>query len=237
MPRDFFPRRLADVLSWARNFAATIQSDPERYSLSPEQSAQYALKLEAFATLYQAAHDPTTRTRGVISARNDALAALEAETRLLARIVRAAPAVTRAMRIDLGLSTSDGGGKGAPTQAPDHAPNIAAAAIIGRTVSLRLRDASSLRKGRPAGVAGALIYTHVGEQPPADLREWRSNGVTTRTTAEITFEATVPAGAKVWVSACWFSPRGLSGPAAMPASVHLQDGASAPASGVVHRAA
>jgi hypothetical protein len=241
VPRDFFPRRLADVLSWSRNFAGKIQIDPERYSLAPEQSAHYALTLDAFAALLRTAHDPTTRTRSAVSARNDALAALETETRLLARIVRAAPAVTDAMRIDLGLSVSKGGGAGggggAPTQRPGHAPGIEVIAIVGRTVRLRLRDTSSPHRGRPAGVAGALIYSHAGEPAAAGPIKWTSHGITTRTTAEVKFDPSVPAGAKVLISACWFSPRGLTGPAATPVSAYLQDGVSVPATSVAHRAA
>jgi hypothetical protein len=223
MPRDFFPRREADVLNFSRNFKERIALDPLQYGLSPEQSDQYGAQQEAFAALFALANANTTRTPSIIIAKSTALAELEAETRKLSRIVRACPSVTSQMRLDLGLSVSDGG-KGTPTQAPDAPPRLRVLSVLGRTVEVRLLDADTTRRGKPAHVLGAALFVADGDQPPANLTDWTFKGNTTRTTAKLNFDPSLPPGTKVWLTAYWFSPRAANGPACQPVYTHLQYG-------------
>ena len=41
----------------------------------------------------------------------------------------------------------------------------------------------------------------------------------------VAFAATTPAGAQVWFSACWYNPRGETGPGCSPISTNIAGGA------------
>jgi hypothetical protein len=45
----------------------------------------------------------------------------------------------------------------------------------------------------------------------------------------VTFGPPVPPGAKVWLTACWYNPRGELGPAATAVYTHIQCPAALPA--------
>ena len=108
---------------------------------------------------------------------------------------------------------------------PEHAPDVDFVSVIGRTVKIRLHDSQSpSRRGKPPHIDGASVFSHVGDAPPASISDWKFEGSTTRTVAEINFDSSTPPGAKVWVTAFWFNPRSQSGPACDPVSTHLQGG-------------
>ncbi len=107
MGTNFFPTREADILTWSVNFASKIAADPSAYGLSAPQSADYGAKHEVFALAYQTANDPDTRSPSNIVAKNTAKKALSDQARMLARIVRADPAVTAQQKAELGLGTPD----------------------------------------------------------------------------------------------------------------------------------
>jgi len=226
MPRDFYPRRDADILNFSSNFKKRIILAPGDYGLSVAQADSYRATQESFALLYTRAIDPDTRTRGAVAAKEDARVALEAETRLLARIVRAAPAVTDEMRINLGLSRSTEG-KGAPLPPPDAAPVLVVVGHVGRAVQVRLRDSTSSRRGKPANVAGAALFVYAGAAPPADIARWQFKYNTTRPTASVPCDD-IPPGTKVWLSARWYNPRAEPGPVSTPVGTYLQDGLGVP---------
>ncbi|MEZ6131890.1 MAG: hypothetical protein R3C59_24790 [Planctomycetaceae bacterium] len=61
------------------------------------------------------------------------------------------------------------------------------------TVEFALRD-SAQREGRtrkPAGVRGATLYTHLGDQPPTSLSDWTVWGTTTNSVNEISMPHSV----------------------------------------------
>ena len=68
------------------------------------------------------------------------------------------------------------------------------------------------------------MFSFVGSAPPADIGQWVFQGSSTRTTFEVEFPATVPAGSQVFLCAFWFNPRSQSGPACQPISAYLAGG-------------
>src|SRR4051812_5836262 len=104
MGRDFFPRQEVDIVAFTRNFKQQIAIAHAALGLSDEQVAHYAATQAVFEAKYSAALNPTTATRPARAAKSDALVALEAETRVLARIIRSNPAVTSDMRLALGMT-------------------------------------------------------------------------------------------------------------------------------------
>jgi hypothetical protein len=97
--------------------------------------------------------------------------------------------------------------------------------VIGRVVNIRVCDKdSSSGRSKPFGARAAQIFSYVGEESPADDREYRYECFASRTTTQITFPDHVPSGATVWLSARWLSARGETSMASAPLSFTLQGG-------------
>jgi hypothetical protein len=231
MPRDFFPRQEAKILLWTANFAQRINSDPGAFGLSDAQAAHYLATQEAFASAFALAMNPQTATTPARAGKNSARVALEAETRMLARIIRATPNVTAVMRIGLGFGEA-ASGKGTPTPSPADAPQLQIDSVRGRWVNVRLSETGSGVRRKPDGVAGALFFTFAGEEPPASINAWSLAEQTSTTLTTIRFGSELSAGTRVWIVACWYSPRGQRGPMSAAVCTWLQGGVAASQGGI-----
>jgi hypothetical protein len=158
-----------------------------------------------------------------VSEKNDAKATLIAQIRLLAGIVQRFPGTTNAMRIDLGLPTRNP--EPTPVPAPSTAPLLEVKGVTARVVRLRLIDpANPTRRGKPAGVQGAAVFSYIGATPPVSLSDWKFEGNATRTVIDVQFPDSLAPFTLVWLAACWFNPRAQSGPASTPVSTNLGAG-------------
>src|SRR6516162_9145654 len=194
MTRDFLPAKDADLLAWSSNFSAKITAEAVSIGLTASQATQYSTLSGAFASALATATEPSTRTRGTISAKNVARTALKAQARDLARIVNAYPPITNQQRIDLGLTPRSG--TQTPIQPPTESPVLEVVSANGRILKLKIHSPSSPRRSKPAGVNGSSIFSFVGSAPPADIANWKFEGSTTRTLVDVEFPPTVPAGAQ-----------------------------------------
>lgn len=223
MSDRFPPAREADLVTWAGVFGTKISSAPTTYGLTAAQATLYETTRSAFVASYTTANTPLTRSPANIALKDDAKAALIAQIRLLAGIVQSAPGTTNPMRIELGLPERHL--EPTPVPPPAYSPLIEVKSVSGRTARIRLIDtANPTRRGRPAGVDGAAVFSHVGAAPAADISGWKFEGNTGRTTVEVTFPSTVAAGATVWLTAFWFNRSKQSGPACDPVSANLPGG-------------
>ena len=222
---SYIPSRDAELVTWSTNFDTKITAAPTDYGLTAPQATAYAAKHTAFVTAYQTASNPDTRSPTNVLAKDMARSALVAEARMLARIVQATPAVTPEQKSELGLTVRDV--EPSPIPAPDFAPAINILSAVGNMVNVRIYDpVNPTRRGKPLGVAGAAIFTHIGENPPADISAWTFEGNQSRTAFTINFPAGTAAGAKVWVTAFWFNAKLQRGPASAPASTNLPGGSA-----------
>lgn len=227
MAHDFIPRRDAEFLHWSANFVQQTNAPPppgpSQWGLTPAQATEYALLHDAFASAYQIASDPTTRTAPSIVSKNVARRDLERYARLLVRIIQATPSVTNTQKAQLRITVRDV--NPSPVPPPKEAPRVFVKLLHGSTVRVTLRSADSPRKGKPAGIAGAMVYSFVGNTPPDSLSQWNLEGGTTRTTMDVTFGSGthgIQPGDKVWITAYWYNPRAQRGPAAQPKSTYIQ---------------
>ena len=220
--KDFIPSSDGKLVVWSNGFSAKLTATPTAFGATAAQATAYAALDTAFSTAVGVASDPATRTRGSVSAKNAARKPLVAMARELARIINAYPPITNTQRIDLGLTPRTG--TVSPINPPTEAPVLEVAAAAGRLLTLKLRCIDSARRGKPAGVAGASLFSYVGTTPPADISLWKFEGSTTRTTFHLEFPPTVAAGAQVWLTAFWFNPRSQSGPACTPVSAYIAGG-------------
>ena len=87
---------------------------------------------------------------------------------------------------------------------------------------MRVHDASTVsRRRRPAGVAGAAVWTFVGPVPPMDPMQWHFSGNFTKSTVTLQFANDVEPGTKVWVAAYWYNRLGQFGPVSLPLEARL----------------
>jgi hypothetical protein len=237
MARSFLPNHQNELLLWSSAFSAGISAMGESIGIDPQQQADYAQLHAQYAAALSAALAPDSRTRGSVTTKNLARAALKLEARRLARIVNAHPSVTDQQRANLGLSMRGGGGASPAIHSPDEVPLVVILATSGRIVRVQLCRLGSIRRGRPPTAQGATIFTFVGDAPPIPPMGWSFVRNTSRTSLDIVIGPSVPPGSQVWVAASWYSPRGDNGPMSLPVSTYIGAGVVSMSHGVKSMAA
>jgi hypothetical protein len=186
--------------------------------------------LTAFNTLvtvYQtalAACEPGLRNKSNVQAKNTARLALKTMARDFSRIVQGQATVTNAQKAALGLNV-----RATPTPIPPPAvvPQVDIVSVIGRTVKIRLHNSEVAgKRGKPANVKGAAVFSYVGTTAPTDPTLYKFEGNTTLTVVDVAFPETVAPGTSVFITAMWFNERAQSGPPATPVQAFIQYGMS-----------
>jgi hypothetical protein len=222
MAHDYIPRPDDRFLQWAQNMRNLLSASPQSFGVTIAQASHYADLFEVFAEKYRVAIEPTTRTKPSVAAKNEARRELERESRSLAQLIQATRHVTDAQKSELGLTVRDR--VQTPIGRPDEPPIVLVDLLRGSTVRLSLRGRGMTQRGKPDGVAGAVVFSFIGDEPPASLDDWKLEGQTTRTDMDITFgrDGNIERGAQVWLTACWYNPRGMWGPVAEKKSTYVQ---------------
>ena len=222
MGANFIPSREASLVAWSNNLSSLISATPTAFGLTAAQATAYATLNTAFDTAYNTIKNNTTRSPANIIAKNQAKKNLIASARQLAGVIQKYPAITNAQRSALGLTVPN---MPSPIPPPGTAPALEIGVVSGFAVNVKLHDsASGSKRGKPAGVSGASIFSYVGAVPPADISAWKFEGNTSKTAVQVQFPNTTAAGATVWLTAFWFNPRKQSGPACAPVSTNVQGG-------------
>ncbi|MGB7159890.1 MAG: hypothetical protein WBD40_17620 [Tepidisphaeraceae bacterium] len=222
--KGFLPDTDAGLLAWSSNFLELITATPTAFGLVAADATAYGLVHTSYATAL-AACEPGVRNRTAVAAKNSARAALRNSARFLAKRVEGMASVTDAQKIELGLNV-----RAQPVSAPPPAiaPDLDVMSVIANLVKVRIHDATTTLRRKPAGVLGANVFSYVGPTPPAETSAWKFEGGTTRTTIDIAFDAELAPGTKVWITAQWFNRKAITGPACSPAGAVLQFGGNLP---------
>jgi hypothetical protein len=224
MPKSFYLGTDHELYTGGSDFSAKITASPGAFGLDSSQCVAYAAVNAAYASAYEASQDPATRTKAKISAKNQARANLRKATADLARIIDGTATVTDEQKIELGLNVRASSARVPP---PGVAPVAEIIGVNGHLVSVRVRDGETpSRRGKPAGVLGANVYSFVGATYPTDPSGWEFQGATTKRTLDVLFPDSVPAGSQVWICATWFNPTVESGPVSTPVTTFIQHGMS-----------
>jgi hypothetical protein len=214
---DYIPSREADLLSWSSNFSAKITADPTAFGLSVQDATDLEPLVAAYATIYQTASDPHTRTPVAIANKRTAKADLIARLRSLAQRIQPNRKVSAAQRKELGLPVRDR--TLSPVPAPSDKPvlELCSEDVCRHTIRLH-NEAHPTQRAQPQGTVGAQIFTYVadvGEQPPQDLEQWTLHGLATRSRFEVTYHSR-DVGKKAYIAARWFNLKGQVGPRSDP---------------------
>ena len=211
---NYPPPREADLITATQTFIDVATLAPATYSLTAGQLTTLGTKLTDFQTKWDTCQVPGTKTKVAVQQKNASKADLLAYLRTLVKIVQNAPTTNNTMRTELGIPLRDF--EPSPIPPPGSAPILTVKKVWGHQVTVRLESAVSEGRALPPGVYGAQVYTFVGDEPAGDTQVWTNQGLVTRTQFLVQFPPSVPAGAKVWLTAAWVNPRGQTGTACTP---------------------
>jgi hypothetical protein len=219
MNRDYVPRRDSELVPFTNNFATQLTEKFAQVGRSAGDASAFAALNTAWVAAYTAATAPETRTKGTVAGKDIARRACVAKLRELAGLIQKFSGTNDVLRADFGLPVPK---QRSPISVPTSAPTPTVVKRYGTTIVIRLGESTG-RFTMPPGVQGARVYTFVGENPPTNADQMRDEGQTTRTDVEISFPgATI--GAKVWICAAYYNPRGQLGPGSALISTNIAGG-------------
>jgi hypothetical protein len=216
------PQNELELLSWSKNVSDKLTASGDAFGIGPETASSFAASYVKFADLMAKMDNPDLRTPKVKTDKDTQKRHLTNACRGVIRAVKAHFGITDSQLTDLRIPIPDR--ERTPIDPPDESPNLIVSEVLGRHVTLELRDEEGKRR-KPKGVKGANLYTFVGDSPPDDLDAWKFEGGTTRTKVTHTFPQTVQPGTKVWFVAIYFNPRMQTGYACDPVSTYTTGGA------------
>jgi hypothetical protein len=223
MRSDFLARQDGELNQWAAHVAAKLAVEAPAFGVPEAMAEDFIAKQQAFAAALSLAQAATTRTAPVVREKNDSRRSLEIAARQVAAMVRATPSVTSGQRIELGIRVKKEGLT--RVAKPSTPPAVRITSSRGNTIDIQLIDIESGRCSKPnGGIAGAMLYTFVGPQWPADKDLWQCRGNITRCRASVRFAASTPPGSRVWVMAAWYNTRGEHGATSQPVSINIAGG-------------
>lgn len=208
MPSTYIPRRDVALDRWLLNFATKIAADPAVYGLDAGDAADISAAVDAFHAAFLTASAPSTRTAPAVVAKDHARDAALRTVRRFAALIRADDAVSPELKIGLGLHVRVNGTRpvpgqlfttpevelenraGSPIPPPPTQPLVMVYKQDRGVHFLRLLDgAASTRKGKPGGVASALVFRAVADGPVSHPGEASFFAVATRVRLESRFGA------------------------------------------------
>lgn len=215
-----FPRSDSGLLAYSQNFLNLITATPTAFGLVASDATSYGTVHLAYQTAL-AACEPDSRSKPAVITKNAARTSLKNAFTLLANKVYSSAAVTDSQKTQLGIPPRVAP---SPIPQPTTSPTIKVVSVEGWTAKVKLSQAGSEHRGKPAGVSGASVFSFVGATPPTDIAQWKFEANTGRSNITLVFPNTLEAGTKFFLTAFWFNGRKQSGPACEPVSANLPGG-------------
>ena len=220
---SWLPLTLQDLRQFCESWLSTITPVPANFGLAASDVTLLTAQLTNYQTALATSEEPSTRTSPAVAATRTAKAVLINTMRSQHRKVMAANLSDERLE-QLGLQPRN---MPTPIPAPAMKPTINIVSRDENTVRIKFTDPTDPnRRGRPPGVDGVAVFSFIGDEAPTTEAGWKFEGNTTRMSISVVFPATVEPGSKVWLTAFFFNPRALSGPAATPVSTYLPGGAA-----------
>ena len=221
---SYMPDKQGAQVAWSLNFSTVINSAPTVFGLTEQQAQGFASVNTSLQASYLNGTNPSTKTKVTVAAKDTALRNMKIAARDLVSIIQGQPFVSPAQKEQLGITNRKTTTSTIP--APTQKPFIKIVKIDGRTVTVELRQNTS-KRGKPAKVAGATVFTATGTAAPEGNEAWSFATNTTKTTFDIPFGPS-STGDTVWITAFWNNAKDQSGPAASAVSVNLPAGGVMP---------
>ncbi|MEA2734155.1 MAG: hypothetical protein QOE14_606 [Humisphaera sp.] len=204
------PTRDGELLTYAEHFAAYVIANGTALGFTVPQTTQLNDVVVDYHDAFGLASNEVTRTSGTIVDKDLKRGILKATLRSYIARIQANPAVTAQQKADLSITIRDS--EPTPQPPPNTRPVVTVVRIVNNDVVVRMVDElTPTRRARPRGCAGIAIYSFVGENVPADLEQWRHEGLATKAEFTIGFNA-ADAGKKITIVARYYSRKGEFGP-------------------------
>ena len=213
MSKDFLPRSDAQLVAWGQNLVNHVGPNFAAYSITAEQAGELQVAFGDYQNAYHLTQDPQTRSTSNFETKRARRAEFVTLVRHLVGVIQSQPTTTNQQRVDLRITVRNTPPTPVPT--PQDAPLLTIASVRGRLFNVRLTDASTGRRRKPFGARQVWLYTYVGEAMPT-FEQMEFYGSASKTTTQVVVGNQVAVGAKVWVSACWVTATGKSGPVSLP---------------------
>ena len=225
LSKDFVPTREAELDEFVHNFDTRITASPTTVGLTAADATAFHALVLAWDAAFSVTKNRGTRSQSAVIVKDEKKVLMVRKLRALARVVQAYPGTTNEDRSLLRLTVP------AERQAqpvPAFAPKLDVVRVDRNLVRVNLRDAQNLSRLRPDFARAANVFSYVGAEPPAGADGWFFQGGTTRTRFDVVFDASLPMGTTVWLTAFWKNERDMSGPACDPVRVTLLGGGVLP---------
>lgn len=228
MPKDFVPKREGDLDEFVHNFDTRITASPTTVGLTAADATAFHALVLAWDSAFAVTNNRGTRSQSAVIVKDEKKVLMVRKLRALARIVQAFPGTTNEDRSLLGLTVPS---VRQQQPAPAFAPKLDVVKVDRNLVRVNLRDSQNLSRLRPDFAKAANIFSYIGAEPPTTGDGWFFQGGTTRTRVDVSFDASLPMGTKVWLTAFWKNERDMSGPACEPVPATLLGGGVLPGVG------
>lgn len=220
---DFVPAEESKLVPFTNNFAEQLTAHAVAVGLTSGDATSFAALNTAWVESYATATAPSTRTKEAITAKRLAKKACVSALRVLSKRIQSFPGTTDMLRDAFGLPIYK---TRTPIGVPEEIPTAEVVERVGTKVVLQLH-APDGKRTLPKGVDGMRVYSFVGETPPDTVTGWFEEGQITTSRVELNFDASLPPGTKVWISAAYYNPRGQLGEGCSPVSTFLAGGSMA----------
>ena len=213
-----------NLIKFTENILEKITATPGDFGTTADRAAEYGTTRGRFMEACSLINNESTRISSNYELKSAARTSLVNSTRALVREFQAWPMMTDVKRRELQIAVRDT--SQTPVPPPTDKPLIELVTAVRYTVRTRVKSTATTRR-RPAGVAGAQVFYAVGPDIPLATEDWRSSGLWTRGTFDVTFPTDTPAGATVWITAAYYNGKGQYGPMADAVSTNLPGGQAA----------
>lgn len=225
-----FSSKDGELVGQASNFARVLSANPGLYLQTPETAAAVTAAVETFVASQQAlenARASGVRSEQMTATRNANRAAMLNLLRPIYLAVQASSAIEPADKMALGIHIR--GPRNVAHGAPTFSPLLSVVKVDGAVVTLKVADpADPAGKRLPAHVSGIAIFSHAGENPPANTSDFRFEATSGRTMIRLPMPPNVPPGGAVYYTAFYFSQRKEAGPACTPIRTTVGAGTTMP---------
>ena len=210
------PSKDLDFLTAAQDFLAKITLSPTTYGLLAADATALSPIVANLTVQMGLVMDPATKTKVTVMGKKVAKAQTAASLRALANRVQANNTVSASNKIALGLPVHSLVPTPVPVPVTRPMLNIIANGQAQLTVRI-VDETTPTRRAKARGSIGAQVYTFVGTigtTPPADLKLWVFEGMSTKTDFQISY-APADAGKQAFIVARWLNSKGETGPTSL----------------------
>ncbi|HVU62757.1 MAG TPA: hypothetical protein VHC70_02180 [Phycisphaerales bacterium] len=212
------PVRESDLDAWLNNFKTLIAANPTNYGLTAADATSITNAFNSWHTAWVAAVSDGTRSKLTIETKNEQKASVLFVVRGYMAQILANRGVSNTLKMGLGLHVRD------TTPTPVPPPSTRPALKVVKTGSgfqtvTAADEATPLKRARPAGSVGLLIYRAVAEDAVGDPANAQFLTFVGKPAAQSNFTA-ADRGKMATYFARWTNARGEVGP--------WSDGVSAP---------